>query len=165
MCAGRTPSTSGSDRLEALAFFHRLASKDFAVGYLLTVWLVRTAWALAPAIAAILGLPAPTAHASGRKHLPAFITFLLGGLAPKGKEWLMDPRRLDGLVSALVGPTAALASYAGFRAAEQTLVDTGATRQQVGSIAETMPTEPERSMSLPRLRKRVVCTVSCWRML
>lgn len=40
----------------ALALLRQLLSKDYAVGYLLLSWLLRTSWALAPALARLLGL-------------------------------------------------------------------------------------------------------------
>lgn len=63
----RAPSAAASHKSQreaqqALQLLRELLQRDYAVGYLFLSWLLRTSWALLPAVAALLGLPNPTGH-------------------------------------------------------------------------------------------------------
>ena len=53
----------------------QLLQKDYAVGYLMLGWLLRCTWALAPAVAVMLGLPQP--GKASKQQLPGLLAWMI----------------------------------------------------------------------------------------
>jgi hypothetical protein len=142
----------------SLRLLRELLRRDYAIGYLLLGWMLRTTWSVAPAIALLLGLPQPDAR-TAKAQLPALLTWMLTGSSRSSRPssagnaaagaaaaaaeaesdedeqmllQLLSAEELQQLQEQLVGPTAALASLANFMRAQQTLAGAPATAQQVG---------------------------------
>jgi hypothetical protein len=145
----------------SLRLLRELLRRDYAIGYLLLGWMLRTTWSVAPAIAMLLGLPQPDAR-TATAQLPALLTWMLTGSSRSSRPssagnaaagaaaaeaesdedeqmllQLLSAEELQQLQEQLVGPTAALASLANFMRAQQTLAGAPATAQQVGIIHRT----------------------------
>jgi hypothetical protein len=139
----------------SLHLLRELLRRDYAIGYLLLGWMLRTTWSVAPAIAMLLGLPQPDAR-TATAQLPALLTWMLTGSSRSRRPssagnaaagaaaaelesdedeqmllQLLSAEELQQLQEQLVGPTAALASLANFMRAQQTLAGAPATAQQV----------------------------------
>jgi hypothetical protein len=58
-----------------LGLLRELLQKDYAVGYLLLGWIFRCTWALAPAVAVMLGLPQP--DKTSKQQLPGLLAWMI----------------------------------------------------------------------------------------
>lgn len=144
---GAASKRSGEERRSraqaSLRLLRELLRHDYAIGYLMLGWLLRTTWAMAPAIALLLGLPQPDSRS--KAQLPALLAWILHGSKSgaaagadsaeevAGQELLalLSAEELEQLQQQLVGPTAALSSFGTFWKAQQTLAGAPVTAQQV----------------------------------
>jgi hypothetical protein len=117
-----------------------LLRKDYAVGYIMLSWLLRCTWALTPAIGLLLKLPQPAMARATRQQLPALLAWLLFGgshahdrVQQQKVLHQLSPEALKELQEQLVGPTAAVASYASFAKTYQMMANAPVTAQQVCS--------------------------------
>lgn len=138
LCAGsRSAPVRPHSSMYTLRLVQELLRKDYAVGYLMFGWLLRCTWAVAPAVAAILNLPVPDMRS--KVHLPVMIAWLLqqnGDSQAKAEAmaWLLGPEEMARIQDVLAGPTAAVASYAAFVRAQQTLSGAPMTVEQVVTV-------------------------------
>lgn len=125
-----------------LRLMQALLRRDYAVGYVMLSWLLRCTWVMTPAIGMLLKLPQPMMARAAKHQLPALLAWLLRDAANQGcatpqalndDKWLeqLSPEKLRQLQDQLLGPTAAVASCAGFAKAYQTLASAPVTAQQV----------------------------------
>lgn len=151
----RGSSSSGMSRQQCstmlqsyLRLVHALLRRDYAVGYVMLSWLLRCTWAVTPAIAMMLGLPHPASSARAMRHqVPAMLAWLLRDAGSQGNsaeqqqrqqqlllEQLQMSDSLKQLHEELLGPTAAVTSYANFARACQMLAGAPVTAEQVGGL-------------------------------
>lgn len=129
------PLKSNSSLLVVREFLRR----DYAIGYLLLGWLLRTTWVIAPSVAKLLHLPQPDTSAA-RTQLPALAAWMLTG-ASDGKGLTeseceqvlsqLTADELQRLQEQLNSPDSAITSFGRFMQAQQTLSGAPATVQQV----------------------------------
>lgn len=141
--SSRPGSPHGRHSSEVQANFRlmqELLRQDYAVGYIMLGWLLRCTWAITPAIALLLQLPQPAVARITRQQLPSLLAWLLFGRGSSAANsrakhqqvaQQLSPEALRELQEQLVGPTAAVASCAGFAKAYQMLTTAPVTAQQV----------------------------------
>jgi hypothetical protein len=137
-----------SSTLQAHArLLQALLRRDYAVGYVLLSWLLRSTWVITPAIALLLGMPHPAAATgAARAQLPAALAWLLQDAGSEGesgnerqrrRRQLLEqlvPGKLRQMHAELLGPAAAVASYASFARACQMLDGAPVTALQVRAL-------------------------------
>jgi len=141
-----------------LRLIQELLRRDYAVGYVMLGWLLRCTWAITPAIGALLKLPQPAMAMATQQQLPALLAWLLQDADQRHKsqqsgnrrhaqeqqqqhqqQQVMEqllPDKLKDLQKQLVGPTAAVASYASFAKAYQMLASAPVTPHQVSKALQ-----------------------------
>jgi hypothetical protein len=116
-----------------------LLRRDYAVGYVMLSWLLRCTWTITPAITLLLKLPQPAMLFASKQHLPALLAWLLSSTdrsqSPQQHQeqaaQQLSPEKLKELQEQLLGPTAAVATYAAFDRTCRMLAGAPVTAQQV----------------------------------
>lgn len=132
--------TQQSSQVEAdFRLLQELLRRDYAVGYIMLSWLLRCTWTITPAIALLLKLPQPAMLFASKQHLPALLAWLLSSTdrsqSPQQHQeqvaQQLSPEKLKELQEQLLGPTAAVATYAAFDRTCRMLAGAPVTAQQV----------------------------------